>query len=132
MVGHASKTWVRAAMVTIAVSFAALAIAFFSGSPALDVINGQPRTSGRALSEHHVRAIYGSVAGLVTALLAAVAAIVARRRRGAFSGSLLIALLVTSVAAAGTLAWTGLAGGRINHREVQKPGDREHGPARPH
>ena len=51
---------------------------------------------------------------------------------GAFSRPLLIAVLVTSAVSAGALGWTGLAGGRINHPEVQAPGDREHGPARPH
>ena len=132
LLGRDAQVWVRGATVAIALSFAAMAVAFFSGSPALDVISGQPRTSARALSEHHVRAIYGSVAGVVTGVLAAAAAIVAHRRGGAVSRPLVAAVFVASLVAAGALGWTGLAGGRINHPEVQESGDREGGPARPH
>ena len=88
--------WARGAMATIAVSFIAMAIAFFGGSPALDVISGQARTSARALSEHHVRAVYGSVAGLAVALLAAATSVVAKKRGGSISRPLLTALLAGS------------------------------------
>jgi hypothetical protein len=132
LLGGDAQVWARAAMVAIAASFVGMAIAFFGGSPALDVISGQPRTSARALAEHHVRAIYGSIAGVVTGVLAAVTAVVARRNGGALSRPLLGAVFVASLVAAGALGWTGLAGGRINHPEVQESGDRERGPARPH
>ena len=53
------NAWARA-LLTLSISFVGMILAFFSGDPALKVIDGQPQTSARALTQHHVR---GLVAG---------------------------------------------------------------------
>lgn len=123
--------WARAALVTLAIAFVATAAAFLSGSPALDVVTGMPRTSAKALEDHHVNAVVAtSVMG--TVLIATIVAMVMHKRRGLHPRWSLAMLLATTLVASGTFAWTGLAGGRINHPELQKPGDLDEGPAGPH
>jgi hypothetical protein len=126
------RTWVRAGWILLAIgSFGALS-AFFTGEPALRVIDGEPHTSGRALSQHHVRALVAIGAASVAAIVGVVAMVLARRSGGIPSQRLLVILFVVTLGSAATLGWTGLAGGRIGHPELQLPGDRDAGPARPH
>jgi hypothetical protein len=122
----------RAALIALGISSVGVLAAFLSGSPALEVITGLPRTSGRALSQHHVRAVVATALAAAAALAGVVAALIARRRAGGYSRPSLIVVLVATVASTIALSWTGLAGGRINHPELQEPADREGGPARPH
>jgi hypothetical protein len=112
-------------------SFGALA-AFFTGEPALHVIDGEPHTSGRALSQHHVRALFAIGTATVAAVTGVVAIVLARKAGGVPSQGLLAMLFVVTLGSAATLGWTGLAGGRIGHPELQLPGDRDAGPAHPH
>jgi hypothetical protein len=131
VLGNARDGFVWAALVVLGVSFVGLLVAFFTGDPALAVISGAPRTSATALSEHHVRALVASGLFVVVAAVGVTAAIFARRN-GTFSRRSVLALLATTTLAGGALAWTGLAGGRINHPELQGPNDRSSGPAHPH
>lgn len=124
--------WARAGMLTLGISVAGVLLAFFSGDPAVDVINGEPRTSDRALNQHHVRALYATGLAVVTAILAVIAVLKAKKAGGSYSDRLLKIVLVAAIISAGAFTWTGLAGGRINHPELQKPADRESGPAHEH
>lgn len=123
--------WIRAAMLLLIISFVGVAAAFLSGSPALDVIEGQPRTSARALTAHHIAALAASIISGVAAIMTIVA-FTLRARRGDYPRWAIALLFAVTLAGAVSLAWTGLAGGRINHPELQEPGDREAGPALPH
>jgi uncharacterized membrane protein len=129
---RSKDSWAKAGMLTLAVSFLGLILAFFSGDPALKVIDGQPRTSGRALMQHHIRGLFAVGFALITVVIATLAFVKARRAGGIYSRNVLIAVLITSILTAGALAWTGQAGGRINHHELQEPADRESEPAHPH
>jgi hypothetical protein len=124
--------WARAGILTLAVSVLGLLLAFFSGDPAVHVIEGLPQTSARALSEHHVRGVVATIAAGLAAVAGVVSAAGAHNAGGSFSRRSLVMVLVATVAMAAILGWTGLAGGRINHRELQLPADRESGPAHPH
>jgi hypothetical protein len=128
----ARDSWARAGMLTLFISFLGMLLAFFSGDPALKVIDGQPRTSGRALTQHHIRGLVAVTLALITIVFAIIAAVQARRAKGIYSRKLLIVVLIASILSAGALAWTGQAGGRINHYELQEPADRESKPAHPH
>jgi hypothetical protein len=122
---------VWAALIVLGISFLGLVLAFFTGDPALAVISGAPRTSASALSEHHVRALVASGLFVVAAAVGVATAIFARKK-GSFSLRSVLPLLVITIVSGGALAWTGLAGGRINHPEIQSPADRSNGPAHPH
>jgi uncharacterized membrane protein len=125
-------TWVRAGLILLGIASIGGLIAFLSGDPALAVIEGQQHSSGRALSEHHVRATV-AICVLGAAALAGVIAFVTSRTPGAsHSPGLITILFVATLASALAMGWTGLAGGRINHPELQQPGDREGGPAHHH
>jgi hypothetical protein len=124
--------WAKASMLTLAISFLGMLLAFFSGDPALKVIDGQPRTSGRALTQHHIRGLVAVTLAVITVVFAIIAAVKARRANGIYSRNLLIVILIATILSAGALAWTGQAGGRINHYELQEPADRESKPAHPH
>jgi hypothetical protein len=125
-------SWARAALLTLIISFIGMILAFFSGDPALKVIDGQPQTSARALTQHHVRGLVAVGFVLVTIAIAIVAQVKARKAGGSYPRNLLILLLVASILSAAALAWTGQAGGRINHPELQEPEDQKDGPAHPH
>jgi uncharacterized membrane protein len=126
------ETWTRAALLTLVISFVGMIVAFFSGDPALKVIDGQPRTSGRALTQHHIRGLVASGLALVTIAIAIVTQMKSMKTGGSYSKKLITLLLVATFLSAAALAWTGEAGGRINHYELQQPADREGEPAHPH
>ena len=67
------NAWARAALLTLSISFVGMILAFFSGDPALKVIDGQPQTSARALTQHHVRGLVAVGFVLVTIAIATVA-----------------------------------------------------------
>jgi hypothetical protein len=125
-------SWARGGMLIIGVSFLGMVLTFFSGDPALKVIDGQQRTSGSALSQHHIRGLVASAFALTTIVITVVAALKARRSGGAYSRTLLITVLISTLLSVGALAWTGQAGGRINHFELQDADDRKSEPAHPH
>lgn len=124
--------WARAGMLTLAISVAGVLLAFFSGDPALDVISGQTGTSGRALTQHHVRSIYALSSAVVAAVLAVIAIVKARKAGGSYPLRWLRIVFVAAVITLAALGWTGLAGGRISHPELQTPADKEGGPAHDH
>lgn len=124
--------WAQAGMLTLVLSFLGVVAAFFSGDPALHVISGQPGTSARALSQHHVRGLIASILSLVTVAIATLAILKARKAGGVYSRRLVIVLLIATGITAAAMAWTSLAGGRINHPELQEPADRQSGPAQLH
>jgi hypothetical protein len=123
--------WTRAGLLVLGLAMLGLVAAFFTGIPAVDVISGAPRTSGKALSQHHMRGLV-AVAFAVMASVSGVVAFVLARKRGSFSRRSVALVLVMTIGAAGGLVWTGEAGGRINHPELQRPGDLDSGPAHPH
>ena len=131
LVAHDRKGWIRAGILLLFVSFVGVAAAFLSGSPALTVISGAPRTSAKALTEHHIGALVATITAGI-AMIITIVTVVLVRRRGMYPRWAVATLLGVTIATAGSLAYTGLAGGRINHPELQKPGDRESGPAHPH
>lgn len=124
--------WARAAMLTLAISMVGLILAFFSGDPALKVIDGQPRTSARALTQHHIRGVVAAGLCVITSVIAVVGTVRARKRGSPFSQNFLIVVLIAAALSATALTWTGQAGGRINHPELQAPEDKKEGPAHPH
>ena len=132
LTSRARDSWARASVLIIIVSVLGMSLAFFSGDPALNVIDGQPRTSGAALTQHHIRGLVAVGLALITIVIAIIASIKARKAGGIYSRNLLIIVLISSVLSTGALAWTGEAGGRINHYELQEPADRESEPAHPH
>lgn len=123
--------WVRAAIVTLAASFAGAVAAYLSGSPAITDVASIPRTSGKALAEHHGLALIATVlVGMAAA--AAIVALVVRRRRAAHATWMVAVVLACTLVAAGAMGLVGLAGGRINHPELQTDADRAGGPASTH
>ena len=123
--------WTHAGMIMLGIASLAGLAAFLTGDPALHVVDGQLHTSGRALSEHHVRAVAAiSVAGATA--VGGIAALIRRRMTGVYSHGFVWILFFATLASAATLSWTGLAGGRISHPELQLPGDRDEGPAHHH
>lgn len=132
LISQKKDGWARAGMLTLAISVAGVLMAFFSGDPALDVISGQERTSGRALTQHHVRSVYATVFAVLTAILAIIAAVKAKKAGGTYTLGWLRIMLIATIITLGALGWTGLAGGRINHPEIQEPADKESGPAHEH
>jgi len=125
-------TWARAGMIMLDIASLGGLTAFLTGEPALGVIGGQPHTSGHALSEHHVRGVVAISAVGVAATAGVVALFMARKSSGSYSTRLVTVLLVLLIGASAALGWTGLAGGRISHPELQLPGDLDEGPAHPH
>jgi hypothetical protein len=126
---RARAVWVRAGLLALAVGAAGALAAFLSGDAAVDVIRGMPRTSNLALEEHHLRAtVASSLLGLAV-VVAAIVFVRARHRGGAFGRRAVASVLAVTIAAAAAFAWTGLAGGRVNHPELQHPADVESGPA---
>jgi hypothetical protein len=130
LTNSSKDSWAKASMLTLAVSFLGLVLAFFSGDPALKVIDGQSRTSGRAFTQHHIRGLFAVGFALIMIVLATIAVVKARRAGG--PRNFLIVVLIITILSAGALAWTGRAGGRINHYELQEPADRDSKPAHPH
>ncbi len=124
--GHRA-VWMRAAMVLLVISFVGVASAFLSGSPALEVIEGQPRTSARALTDHHIAALVATiVSGMVVATISTTYAV--RRRRDTYSR-----WTVAAHRCSGRVARVGGARGRAYQSpELQEPQDRTSGPAHPH
>jgi uncharacterized membrane protein len=131
LTGADRTAWMRAAIVLLTISFVGVVAAFFTGEPALEVIAGRPRTSGKALEAHHVASVFAIIMAGLTLVVTTVA-IVLHRRRGQYPRWSVIALLATALVTAVGLGWTGLAGGRINHPELQEAGDLDSGPAHPH
>jgi len=68
----------------------------------------------------------------ITGLAELVIVLVTWRRKALHTRRTLATLLAATAASSVAVSWTSLAGGRINHPEVQKPGDQEAGPAHPH
>jgi uncharacterized membrane protein len=125
-------TWARAGMLLLGIASISAFAAFMTGSPASEVIEGQAHTSNRALSEHHVRATIALAAAGLSAVAAIAALVITRRTSGSYSRRLVTVLFALTTLSAACLGWTGLAGGRISHPELQLPGDREGGPAHHH
>ena len=132
LVARSRDTWVRAGFLALAAAVVGAAAAFFTGDPAVDVIAGMPQTSNRALSQHHTRASIASLLVCVAALASVVVFARARKRGGRFGRRAIAIVLVAVLAAAVALAWTGLAGGRVNHPELQHRGDLADGPVQHH
>lgn len=74
--------WARAGMLTLTISMLGVLAAFLSGDPALDVIEGQPRTSAKAHSQHHVSGLIATVLAVITAIIATITFIRARKPEG--------------------------------------------------
>jgi len=125
-------TWARAGLMLLAIASLGAIAAFMTGDPASEVIEGQPHTSNRALSDHHVRATIALGAAGLAALAAIGALVITRKNGGSYSRRLVTILFALTALSAACLGWTGLAGGRISHPELQLPGDREAGPAHHH
>ena len=125
-------TWARAGMLLLGIACISAFAAYMTGDPASEVIEGLPHTSNRALSDHHVRAIVAVGAAMVAAVASICALIITTRNGGSYSRRLVLVLFALSALSAICLAWTGLAGGRISHPELQLPGDRQEGPAHHH
>jgi hypothetical protein len=127
----ARDAWTRSGLLVLGLAVLGLAAAFLTGIPAVEVINGAPRTSGKALSQHHVRGLVATTFGALSVIIA-VASFLRARKNGSYSRASVLMLLVTALGTAASLIWTGQAGGRINHPELQEPGDLQDGPAHPH
>ena len=57
------QAWAHCSLLVLAISVAGGVAAFFSGDPALNAVDGMPRTSGHALQQHHILAVVaGSLA----------------------------------------------------------------------
>ena len=132
LVVRSHDTWVRAGLLALAVAVGGGLVAVLSGIAASDVIVGMPRTSNKALSQHHVRAIVASSFMALAGLVGLIVFLRARKRARAMGRGAIATILAATIVAAATLAWTGLAGGRINHPELQHRGDLDEGPARHH
>ena len=84
-----------------------------------------PRACSRAGSSSRAR---GSTGGSPMRNVTIIVFVRARRRGGAYGRGAVATLVVATIASAAALAWTGLAGGRVNHPELQQPGDLDDGP----
>lgn len=124
--------WLRAGLLALAVAVGGAAVAFLTGIVAVDVVAGMPRTSNSALSRHHVRAVVASSLVVQAGIFGLVGFVRARKRGQVLGRSAIAPVLVVTIAATAALAWTGLAGGRVNHPELQEPADQTGGPARHH
>jgi uncharacterized membrane protein len=129
---NSRDAWAGAGMVMLGIASLGALLAFLTGEPAAEVIKGQANTSGSALSEHHVRGVVAISTAGIAALIGVVALIRVRKRGGSYSRHLVTVLLVATLASAAAFSWTGLAGGRVSHPELQRPGDRDAGPAHSH
>jgi uncharacterized membrane protein len=132
LLAKSRPVWARAGLIAVAIAVVGAATAFLSGILAQDVIDGMPRTSNKALSSHHVWAIVATSLVAIAAVISAVVFLRARKRGGVFDGSSIAVMLAAAIMAAAALAWTGLAGGRVNHPELQEPGDLDDGAVHPH
>jgi uncharacterized membrane protein len=124
--------WVRAGMVALALAAGGTVLALLTGNPALEVISGQPRTSGRAVTQHHIRATVGSILAGLTLAVAFAAWFQRRKTGGSYSRRWIMLVLSLTFASAAAMGLTSAAGGRINHPEVQEPADQQSAPAHPH
>jgi uncharacterized membrane protein len=115
MLSRSRQTWTQAGLIALAVATAGAAVAFVSGDLAADVIAGMPRSSNKALEEHHLRSTVATTLLAIAAVLGLVIYVRARKRGGAFGRGSVALLLVATIAASAAFAWTGLAGGRVNH-----------------
>lgn len=132
LLARSRDVWARAGLLALLVATAGGAFAFLSGVVAVDTVAGMARTSNKALSQHHVRATIASVVLALAAVFGLVVYVRARKTGGRFGRRSLAVVLATTLAAAAALAWTGLAGGRVNHPELQHPSDLAEGPAHQH
>lgn len=124
--------WVYAGLVLLGISVAGTVAAFLTGIPAVDVITGAPHTSGKALSEHHLRGTIAAGTAALCAVVGTALVLRSRRRNEPFSLVTMGLLLGMSVLQTASLGWAAQAGGRISHPELQEPDDLAHGPAGPH
>jgi hypothetical protein len=132
LISPARDAWARAGSLVLAIALCGVVAAFFSGDPAVDVITGVPRTSAKALSEHHVRALVACAFSAPGTAAVIGATVSARRNQGAYSRRAVTMVMLATLAMMAALVWTGQAGGRINHPELQERLDQESGPAHPH
>lgn len=131
LVGRERDGWVRAALVLLGLSFLGVIAAYLSGDPAVTALEDMPRTSNLALEAHHDAAVLGTTAcGLALAVVVVVAAL--HRHLGVYSRRSVLVLLASTLVAGGAMARTGLAGGRINHPEIQHAEDRGGEPVHEH
>ena len=117
------------AALILALGGAGAVVSYVSGNAAVDAIAGLPRTSARALEQHHARA--GMALGLALGAAAIAAIATLRRRERAVSVATVTLLLAITGAALAGVTWTSLAGGRVNHPEIRRDNG-EAVPARHH
>jgi hypothetical protein len=123
--------WTLPGMVMLGIASLGAFVAYMTGDPAVDTIKGIPHTSNHALSEHHVRAtIAVTIAGMSAVI--GIVAMYLFTKSGTYSRRVVLVLVIASLASTATLGWTGLAGGRIGHTELQLPGDKAGGPVHEH
>ncbi|HVY29856.1 MAG TPA: hypothetical protein VHB79_25025 [Polyangiaceae bacterium] len=125
------ENWVHAGLVILSISVFGAIAAFLSGVPAVDAVMSAPRASGKALSQHYLRATMASGFVLLSAVAGTTAFLHGRGRDEPFSRRTIVVLMVTSAIQALVIAWTAQAGGRINHLELQEAQDLQQGLAPP-
>jgi hypothetical protein len=128
---RARDAWARSGLLILGLAVLGVLAAFLSGIPAIEVISGDPRSSGKALSQHHIRGLV-AVALTVLSSIVGIVSFVLARKHGSYSRRSVVIVLLTAIGMAAAMIWTGQAGGRINHPELQESGDLEDGPAHPH
>lgn len=132
LIARSRHVWVTAGLLALGVAAIATVVAFLSGQGAVNVVEGLPRTSNHALEAHHFRATVASTLVGVATVVGAVVYALTRRRRTTYGRGSIAAVLAAAFVAAAAMAWTALAGGRINHPELQQAGDSDDGPVQSH
>lgn len=92
-----------------------------TGEPAEEVVEGLPDVTEDAIHEHEERAEVAVVTAVIGGLIAVGALVVSERKKAVHLPVTGLALLA-AVATAGTMAWTGQAGGPIRHTEIREAG----------
>lgn len=121
-----SDGWLRGGLLLLVFALAGDLAAYLSGPSAVHAIAGMPRSSDAALEAHHARAGYAIVTGVIVVVVGAIALIL-RKRNPQRSSWAKIALAAATLVHALVLAWTSLAGGKINHPELQDAADQRSG-----
>src|SRR5262245_41741450 len=90
-------TWTQPGLVMLGIAVAGAFLAYLTGDPAADAIQGQARTSGHALEEHHVRATVATIIAGATAVAGVAAVFTSAKNGGAHSRRMVIVLLIATL-----------------------------------
>ncbi len=108
----------RAALLGMVLSALFGVVAFLTGEPAEEIVEGLPTVSGEFLEQHESMGKVAMYGGVGAGLLALLALVLSARRAEVLRVWGVIGLVV-GIAASGLFGYTAFLGGKVNHPELR-------------